>query len=92
MDLSPKIFTTLRIAFLFLIIVTTLPFRLASQPVIQMQKSLSLSETEKIIKVDSSKQIYSLADSFLVHNSEIIWADSVVLKKEKDYSLDYING
>ena len=54
--------------------------------------SVSLFEEEKVLNADSLKLSYSLSDSFLIPNSEIVWADSLLLQNQRDYTMNYLAG
>ncbi|MFQ5706861.1 MAG: hypothetical protein ACE5HO_05390 [bacterium] len=58
----------------------------------QNNHGLTLFEKEVLIVVDTVKLSFSLPDSFLIPNTEIVWADSTLLIRNKDYSLNYVDG
>ena len=45
-----------------------------------------------ILIADSLSLSYPLNDSLLIPDSEKVWADLILLKNERDYSLDYLTG
>ena len=57
-----------------------------------LRKGFSLFEKEVFLIADSSSLSYQLNDSLLIPDSEKVWADSVLLKNEHDYSFDYLAG
>lgn len=77
-------------AFVFLVL--TSPATLLSQSATSRQSSLSLFDREVSLAVDSLTQTAALPDSFLIPNSESVWADSLILQREQDYAINYIHG
>ncbi len=57
-----------------------------------LRRGFSLFEKEVFLIADSLSLSYQLNDSLLIPDSEKVWADSVLLKNEHDYSFDYIAG
>ena len=57
------------------------------------QSKLDISHFEKVLSfiADSLETNYSLSDSLLIPNSEIVWTDSLQLERENHYSIDYLN-
>lgn len=68
------------------------PTRLLPQSKGFEYKQLSLADREIILFADNLKLSYALPDSFLIPGSESVWADSLPLQHERDYSIDYIDG
>lgn len=50
------------------------------------------SEKGTTFTVDSDKSQYALPDSFLIPESEQVWLDSLILKRNIDYELNYVTG
>jgi hypothetical protein len=68
------------------------PDLILSQARQNAQPGVSLFEKEVVLSADSSKLSYSLSDSLLIPNSEIVWADSLLLQRQRDYTLNYLQG
>ena len=58
----------------------------------QFQAHYSQFEKKALITVDSTKSHYSLPDSFLIHQSEKVICDTILLVRDRDYQIDYIKG
>lgn len=58
----------------------------------ELTAPISLFEKEIVIRTDSLQLSYPLPDSILIPNSEKVVADSTLLLREKDYTIDYWNG
>ena len=57
-----------------------------------LRQGFSLFEKEITLIADSLILSFPLHDSLLIPYSEKVWIDSVLLKNEHDYSLDYLTG
>ncbi|MFQ5863962.1 MAG: hypothetical protein ACE5IW_01905 [bacterium] len=77
---------------IFALLFLVLPTVLSSQTNNQTNGSISLYEGETTFVADSLKVQYSLPDSLLIPESELVWADSVKLIRGEDYTIEYLAG
>jgi len=75
-----------------LLLLGAFPAILVGQTGEELTPPISLFQKEFIIKTDSVKFQYPLPDSILIPKSEKVVADSLLLEREKDYTVDYWNG
>jgi hypothetical protein len=76
---------------LFLVFIL-IPAFLFSQANNSRTASLSLYEGEVTIIADSLNLTYPLSDSLLIPETEFVWADTTLLARGTDYTMDYLAG
>ncbi|MFQ5675502.1 MAG: hypothetical protein ACE5G1_06350, partial [bacterium] len=71
---------------------TCMPAVIFAQANHTLKQPISLFEKDAVFPADSPKMIFSLGDSLVIPYSESLWADSLLLTRDRDYSIEYLVG
>lgn len=74
------------------VVLACFPAAVLGQTSSELSSPISLYENEIVITTDSLQLEYPLPDSILIPNSDEVYADSILLERGTEYSIDYWDG